>query len=303
MSPVVKVLYLGGWMHSGSTLLGRVLGELDGAFAAGEVGRFGMTDLVCACGEPRPSCPFWSEITAQAFGDRAGAAEIRRFDQLSVAFRANRSLASTVLALRGHGRRVAAMREYRSQLGALYRAIGQVTGAGVIVDTTKSPIFAEMLEGIAGIDVRLVQLVRDPRGTLLSNLEREDRVLSPVTSVTLWALSHLALELLWRPRGSDRYRLLRYEDFAGRPRESTAQIARFAGLDAEQLPFLGSTRVVLGGSHFIAGHSSMRWSTGTIEIEPDEEWRAGLGSVERATTTAAMLPLLLRHGYALLDRR
>ena len=59
-------VYIVGWGRSGSTLLTAVLGELDGAFAAGELrmlwGRGAIGRRLCGCGREIPECHVWSQV-------------------------------------------------------------------------------------------------------------------------------------------------------------------------------------------------------------------------------------------------
>jgi hypothetical protein len=56
-----------------------------------------------------------------------------------------------------------AIDDYSARLAALYAAISRVSGANVIVDTSRDPTFACLLMRIPGSDVRIVHLVRDSR--------------------------------------------------------------------------------------------------------------------------------------------
>ena len=65
----IKVLYISGSGRSGSTLLSRLLGEIDGFINAGEAARYLFAryqprDLPCGCGKAVQDCPFWKEIIA-----------------------------------------------------------------------------------------------------------------------------------------------------------------------------------------------------------------------------------------------
>ena len=66
------VVFIGGFGRSGSTLLERMLGCLDGVVTLGEVGHLWQRGIVndesCACGQPFSRCPFWSEVGQRAFG-------------------------------------------------------------------------------------------------------------------------------------------------------------------------------------------------------------------------------------------
>src|SRR5207249_8771406 len=71
-APAVKVLYVAGSGRSGSTILDRILGQVDGFFSAGELcnlwGRGLLARRRCGCGTPVPDCPVWGAVLAEAFG-------------------------------------------------------------------------------------------------------------------------------------------------------------------------------------------------------------------------------------------
>ena|SRR5438874_13839335 len=62
----VRVLYVSGWVFSGSTLLSNILGEIEGVFAAGEVRHIWrrglLEDRPCGCGAAFSACPFWRAV-------------------------------------------------------------------------------------------------------------------------------------------------------------------------------------------------------------------------------------------------
>src|SRR6266705_3371373 len=80
--PGLRVLYIGGWGRSGSTLLDRMLGQVPGFFALGEVREIWQSGLrenrLCGCGASFRECPFWTRVGAEAFGgwDRLPLAEV-----------------------------------------------------------------------------------------------------------------------------------------------------------------------------------------------------------------------------------
>lgn len=57
---------------------------------------------------------------------------------------------------------------YRALLGHLYRAIRRVTGARVVVDSSKNASYARILADTPGIRLRILHLVRDSRGVAYS---------------------------------------------------------------------------------------------------------------------------------------
>src|SRR5262245_21004542 len=67
----VRVLFIGGLGRSGSTLLERLLCEMPGVAAMGEVVHLWQRGLAdgerCACGRAFGQCPFWTRVGEVAF--------------------------------------------------------------------------------------------------------------------------------------------------------------------------------------------------------------------------------------------
>src|SRR3954468_13170726 len=72
-----RVVYVGGVIRSGSTLLDRMLGELPGHVAVGELCYLWQhsvkLDRACGCGEPFSQCSLWSAVGEKGFGGWASA--------------------------------------------------------------------------------------------------------------------------------------------------------------------------------------------------------------------------------------
>jgi len=70
-----KVLFIAGEGRSGSTIIGDILGQIEGFFSVGELFYVWDRGLIqnwrCSCGLSFEECPVWSEVIAQAFGDRS----------------------------------------------------------------------------------------------------------------------------------------------------------------------------------------------------------------------------------------
>lgn len=310
-SPAIKVLYIAGSGRSGSTILDRILGQYDGFFAAGELCNLFSRGLVakrrCGCGIPIPDCPTWSAILKEAFGDLTGL-DAGRLAAHSARQLRPRSLPAVARA-RWSGR-APGTAEHQTLLAAVYRAVWRQTGCRVIVDSSKSPIYATLLAAIPGVEVHVVHLVRDPRATAFSFLRTkalpdfgDDRQMitqPPLVSARRWALWQTVSELFWR--GSGHYLQLRYEDFTRAPRESVAQVLRLVGEDPAGSPFVDDRTVRLGATHSVSGNPN-RFGTGDTAIRADDEWKRRMRGVDRRRVTLATWPLLLRYHYPIRASR
>ena len=103
----------------------------------------------------------------------------------------------------------------------VYRALAAVTGARVIVDTSKEPHYSYILREATNLDVYFLHLVRDPRAVGYSGRQRQiepgldgevaREFRGPLRTSLYYTVSNTAAEALWSR--DPRYRLLRYEDF------------------------------------------------------------------------------------------
>ena len=168
----VKVLYLAGKGRSGSTLLASLLGQLPGFFNAAEVNRLWDWGLVenykCGCGLPVQECPTWQAVLEAAdtllegTGINPPLASARiDLDQHTVA-RWPKML-QLLLAKPGPHPNWKQLDRYTAAVSALYRGIAHVTGARVIIDSSKIPIEPIALGLVDGVEVHVAQVVRDPR--------------------------------------------------------------------------------------------------------------------------------------------
>ncbi|HEY7004462.1 MAG TPA: sulfotransferase [Gaiellaceae bacterium] len=304
--PDVKVLFLAGWGRSGTTILDNVLGEIDGFFSVGELyhlwGRGLVQERRCGCGVPPRRCETWQAILARAFDQ--GAPDGERIHRLALTCTRTRHLLAHVR------RRCDAPDEYREALGRLYRAIPEVTGSRVVVDSTKHPAYAAVLGDVPGIDLRIVHVVRDPRAVAYSWIRKKVqldearprymRSHGAFYSGLMWDLLNVTTERLWRRSGAP-YLLVRYEDFVRNPRASVRRVVDFAGEPEAPLPFRSGSSVVLGGNHTISGNPS-RFQTGLVEIQPDDEWRKRMRRRDVWVSTGSTFPLLRRFGYPIRIR-
>jgi hypothetical protein len=302
---VVRVVFVGGLGRSGTTLLERILGELPGVCPLGEVVHLWERDLVrderCGCGHAFSRCAFWQAVGEQAFGGwaRVRVDRMRALGQAVDRTRHIPHLARRHLPTR-YQRPVA---EYVGHYARVYRAAAQVSGARVVVDSSKHSALAFGLRWSPSIDLRVIHMVRDSRGVAYSWTKTVPRPEStgeqmtrypPGRSALLWNAHNTAFGLLAH-RGVPVYRV-RYETLLAQPRTVVAKLADFAGIPAGPLEFVTGTAVRLGTSHTAAGNP-MRFATGEVPLRPDDAWRTELPAGQRRLVGALTAPLLVRYGY------
>ncbi len=306
----VHTLFIGGWGRSGSTLLSRMLGAVDGYVCVGEIRDVFLRGLVenrvCGCGERFAECEFWGAVGSTAFGGWDQLDPVR-LDEL-------RSLVDKpwhLPAVRRKGIRSRtddAVAEYGEILANLYRAMREVSGAKVIVDSSKIASFAALLEATPGIEPRFVHLVRDPRGTLTSWMKQvrmeDDLDMTRYMPRYSWfsgAARYVTYnaEMHVVEHGSPHV-LLRYEDLVRNPETHLRRILELVGVnaDASFSDFLGPKGVRLGLTHTVIGNP-MRHQSGWIPLRGDDAWKQTMAGRQQAVIAAMTFPLMVRYGYEL----
>jgi UDP-N-acetylglucosamine transferase subunit ALG13 len=306
--PSLRVLYVAGWGRSGSTLLDRMLGQIPGVFSAGELRdiwlRGVIEDRLCGCGERFHACELWRKVGEEAFGGWDGL-DVDLAHGLRV--RLDRPWTPPrVLASRLDPRLDADVQRYVDHLSALYRAIADVSGARVIVDSSKIPTYALLLRRIPGIDLRVVHLVRDSRGVVFSwqkqvvrgdgrgadHMVRYGAAGASARYLYYNGLTH-GLQALRLPR-----LFLRYEDLIGTSRSAIGSVMSFADLPeaAGDLAFLGEHGADLAPNHTVDGNP-MRLQAGPVRLRVDDAWRRDMSPRTKAVVTSLTAPLLAAYGY------
>jgi len=301
-----KVLVIIGRGRSGSTILDNILGEIDGFFSAGELHNLWKRGLIrghtCGCGQPIASCALWRsvlEVASTKLTVTPSAGDVVRWQEQMVTPRQTRGL----LKETKHGEDGSELRAYAALLDSVYAAISEVTGARVIIDSSKRPAHAALLHLLPHSSPYFVQMVRDPRAVSYSRTrvksdvdERQMKRGSSFRSAVKWLQRNREAEADRRSHPSEASLVIRYEDFIAEPRLAVESIVNLVGENPECLPISRERQVSLGQNHTAAGNPS-RFRRGVVKLREDNEWLVKQKALDRLVTTAVALPLLKRYGY------
>jgi hypothetical protein len=304
--------------RSGTTILGNVLGELPGWFCAGELRWFWKRGLVeqrrCACGRVLVECDVWSlviaDLTRRGYALAGDATATTTATLRSIIAWQDELTPLRVRAkiLRSPRTRPSwpALQHYNAATADLIRATVEVTGARVVVDTSKRAHDAAVAARIDGLDHYVIHVVRDPRAVAYSwgrvkalpgvGTQTEMGRRTPSSSVARWAENCVGAELLRRQLPADRWLFVKYEDFVRDPRRTVQDVLHFVGQPVGQLPVGADRTVVLGSNHNVAGNPN-RFQTGPVVIREDDEWRRRMHRSDELKVTSVTWPLMNRYGY------
>lgn len=304
-----RVLYIAGVGRSGTTLLDRMLGQLDGFESVGELVHVWLRGLfendACGCGERFRDCPFWRKVGEHSFGDwntlnpREIVALHRRVDRHRyIPLMLQQGLWPTYRQ---------DFRTFAAHVGRLYAGITEASGGNIIVDSSKHASYAFVLREAPGIDLRVVHLLRRSHGVAYSWTKRVRRPevpgrvtymaqFHPARMAGRWVSHNLLIDAL-QATGSPLLRV-RYEDLVREPRAGVERILRFAGVDPAKadLSFISDGSIELEPSHSASGNP-MRFKNGRIDLRIDDEWRTKMDPRHRRLVTAITAPMLARYGY------
>ncbi|HKE18331.1 MAG TPA: sulfotransferase [Kofleriaceae bacterium] len=258
-----RVLFVVGSGYSGTTLLDMIVGSHPLARGFGELrtlDRFMSGDAPCTCGARATACAFWRRVMG-SLGPEP--------------FQLYPPPAPSIPIL-------------ISQTLRLLHALAAVTGARLLVDSSKWVERARHLHESGELDARVVHLVRDGRGVVWSHARRG----APIgEAAENWRRRNLGtLEWLAAPDAPP-HLLVRYEDLAGAPEPTIRRVCELVELDyrPEMLDFRAA-------DHHLVSGNPMRFET-TTRIAVDEAWRDALTAEDLALFTAVAGELAGRLGY------
>jgi hypothetical protein len=306
-SDKVKVLYIGGQGRSGSTVLGRMMGEIDGCVHVGEVvyiWRPFLENRLCSCGEKFHECPFWTEVIREGFGGpdnidherilstKQRLERIRTLPRLMTPFRTAEDRAGVAF--------------YLEFLGKLYATIKKVSGARILIDGSKSPLYSYFLNQVPNVDMRTLHLVRDARAVTHSWQRRkvdpaihwtEHRIgtYSPTYSAMEWSAQNEIISFLGL--GRKHFKRMRYEDVIQDPKKAINEAFKLLDEPEPNLDFLDESPINVAMQHIVNGNPD-RFSQ-TITLRPDFEWQEKMNPKYRRIVTWMTFPLLWKYGYKL----
>lgn len=244
----IRVLYIMGTARSGSTVLEILLGHGKEAFGAGELTSIVQDGFIgnkpCSCGRLFRDCEVWGRVVEELDLDADEIVEWaklqRKIDWHDGFLRQWAGIVSNK-----------DFERYKYYNLRLLRAIRKVTGAEVIVDSSKYAGRALALERMDGVDLNVICLTRSPEG-LMASFQKpnkdEQRPKKPWAVVSYYAFVMFSLRAALNVLG-EKAICLTYEQFIGDPATPIAMIAEKSNVD-----FRNVIDTIKKGGEFIVGH-------------------------------------------------
>jgi hypothetical protein len=299
----IKVLYIAGSLRSGSTLMGKLLGQVEGLLSVGEVASIWkagfMENLLCGCGKAFRECDFWRRVIDNSFGS-----SLDDIESLNALIELQKPMTRIrKLPFLKHGRLRRNFEQFASEnLYPLYLALKKVGGGKMVVDSSKVPAYLYILSKCDFIDLRVLHLIRDSRAVAYSWTRKKLRPeigkkaeymrrYSSFKSSRKWMSHNIMPLLVKRGIGDDRYIAVRYEDMMRDPRETVRRVLEFVGVESDLSFFADDFTAKVGTVHSVLGNPIV-FDTGEVKIRYDDEWKGKLSPSGKAVSMFMTYPLM-----------
>jgi hypothetical protein len=303
----VDVIYLTGVSYCGSTLMSFVVNSHPQILSIGEMGpavAFEKEDYECSCGVELRRCPFVlavKDVMERRYGVHFDIARWR----LRHKYSDNRFFNSLMLGglrsplLRSMRDAVrpfipsfrARMNDFARRNEAFIRASLDVSGKQVFFDATKVYPRIPFLQGIKGINLKVLHLVRDPRGYVYSAREKNESK-SPQIASRDWVRENSSIERHLRNMPSNRWIRIKYEVFCTELKKTLELLMNFIGVESFSFSYN-----YYETTHHIIGNRMRLSSDPRKSIVLDENWKNALSLNDLKIISQIAGPLARKYGY------
>jgi hypothetical protein len=273
-----KIVAVSGSGRTGSTLLSLLLTQDSGIFNLGQLrdlwGAW-LADAPCTCGHGLRTCPVYAAVVASVLG--AGAEqEMRALQRGLKAFFSDASRTADWNASRPLEKLARHHAPFLGRLGELLAALRTATQASAFVDASKSPEMALALSLVDGVDLRVLNLVRDPRAIAVSWQKRRGSLRAGWEFSRIWLRRQRRLRH-WSKALGERFVEVRYEEFAADARSTVLHVQAWAGLEPTPAVFRTASEAIVSwdGQHLYppANERVLKERATAVRIVPAEDWQ------------------------------
>ena len=250
----MKVIYIAGTSHSGSTLLDLMLNAHPKIISVGEVVNLHRqltyknpkrkTYRPCSCGAPSLwACEFWSSINERML--QTTGTSLLELDLLD------------------HGKS-------SESDAALFAAISEGSGKDFIVDSSKLPSRLAQLMQSPELEVHPIHLIRNPSGQIYSMTRKYGGF---VKHIFRYEFVHHQIHRTLR---SVPHSVVHYEDLVLQPEQTLRSILSPLGLEFDPLQLSWAEHQ----KHTVAGNRMRRQQDSQLVL--DEKWKYSLNRIQKS---------------------
>jgi hypothetical protein len=301
----LRVVYVAGSGHTGSTLLAMLLDAHPRIVSVGEISvkpkirrRGNYDNQRCSCGSLIGECPFWVEIfdavnrQGYEFGATCWSNDYRVEHPFVNKLLTQHSSHRPIRALqRWAARHLPVHRARMARIDrvnvAFIQAALQIARADVFVDASKGTARLYQLMGIPELDIRVVRLLRDARGYAASAKRRGRSIYDAAET---WRKDQEVIAEVISSLPSERQFTLKYESLCSDLPGTLQRLHGFCGVE----PMVTPPSIVSQEHHVLGNNMRVK---GSIDIRLDETWRSRLTDEEQRSVMKIVGPLNAAFGY------
>ena len=303
----IRYVCMPGSPYTGSTLLGSILNRHPACASIGAA--TGLSRIVelptyhCSCGKLFTECEFWSQI-ADRTAELGHPVDVYQTGFWNTQLRVSRNRLVNVALVRSlasnwlnHARdavvgRMNGISKAVSDMGwntwALAAAILEKTGKTALVDTSRDHQRPKYLANHPQLDVKVIHLIRDPRGTSASMMKNMG--LDVAVAARRWKWYNIEADRVRQYVPADSWMTLRYEDLCADTTGVMDRISDFIGVPRAPMPEGPPEH-----EQHIIGNPMRLKALG--EIREDRSWQERLTKKDLAMIAKIVGPTSHRFGY------
>jgi hypothetical protein len=296
-----------GSRFTGSTLLGALLNQHPhcasiGA-AVGLIARANLSTYRCSCGRLFRECDFWHSIAART-RELGHPVDVFSTNYWNTHLRLSRNRLVNAALVRSLGwdgltrprdavvLKAAPVRAAIAKMGwntwSLATAVLGQTGKSVFVDTSRDHQRPKYLAMHPHLDVKVIHLVRDPRGNSASIMKHTGA--DAARAARQWKHSNVEAARVKQYLPAESWLCLRYEDLCADPLGMLNRIADFLGVERAEPDEMASA----AESHIIGNKTRLR---GRAEVREDRSWEEVLSQADLAHIARIVGPTSHSFGF------
>lgn len=299
----IRVLYIAGAGRSGSTFLSLMLSQHGQTQNIGQIRDLPNAHAEaapCSCGETVPDCAYWAPVVA-ALTARHGPQALATLRQGMQSFA---KAASEDIRWQNSTVRAALLHQHADFLtlfGDLYAAASEQAVDRMLIDSSKSVDLCLALSLLPQVELKILNLVRDPRAVAVSwaKVLKRPKVLRGRTRN--WAGRQRRLAIL-RDHASADFMQLRYEDLTVDPQSWIGRIQDWAGLERDLSLFTGPNTADISWqrAHLFppANATVLKERREDIEVKPASSWKRPENAELHAMAEELTFPFAETLGYS-----
>jgi hypothetical protein len=278
----INVIYLMGTGRSGTTALATILGNHHDILTVGEVNQF------------------YNEIDSASFTDKSYWNKIKE----SLVYQDLSTIDNEIYALERHNNILkylmrfwpSKMPEYQKHQSEMFKLIENENKSAFYLDSSKYVARALLLSKNKNINLKIINLTRDPRGVIWSFRKKVQTTNSPFKTIIYYYVISIFSQLaIWFYFSRNTVLQLRYEDLTNSTQKSFKKLSNFLNLDLRELQYKIQKKKEFKVPEIIGGNRLK--SNKSIVINPDIEWKSKTGFWRKITYYIVTLPLNIFYRY------